>query len=179
MVLVEGDSSGFLGVNRDDRDGGINHPIHVGTNGTNGNGAHLTGGGVWTNASSRQFKENLEPLVAKDILARIAKVPVDAREYKGTSERHIGPCAEDFHEQFDVGDLKDDGTREDRYLAAGDVAGVALVGVQELSRQLRDKTERIEQLEIQLTQMQALIETLLAQQSGPKGNSDELASNRK
>lgn len=49
--------SGFLVVNRLDGD----YPIHVGTNATNGNGAYLTAGGVWTNASSRAKKDRFTP----------------------------------------------------------------------------------------------------------------------
>jgi len=41
--------------------------------------------------------------------------------------------AEDFVAAFDVGTIREsDGMREDHYLAAGDVAGVALAGVKEL-----------------------------------------------
>jgi hypothetical protein len=35
------------------------HPLHVGTNATNGNGAHLTDARVWANGSSRQHKEKI------------------------------------------------------------------------------------------------------------------------
>ncbi len=34
------------------------HPLHMGS------GAHVTTGGVWTNASSRDYKENIRELTA-------------------------------------------------------------------------------------------------------------------
>jgi len=41
-----------------------------------------------------------------------------------------------------VGILKEDNSRDSKHLSAGDIAGVALIGVQELNR----KTKRIEEL---------------------------------
>jgi hypothetical protein len=168
VVFYDGSNSGYFGINRDDHDGGVLYPIHVGIDGTNGNGAYLTSGGTWTNGSSREFKENFQKLDGQEILNRIDVLPIESWEYKGTSERHIWPCAEDFHEQFDVGVLKEDGTRDTKYLAAGDVAGVALAGVKELAKENRELRERIKKLEV-------LVETLLAQQKGSAGGTNELA----
>jgi hypothetical protein len=123
---------GRLGLNRDDYNGGINYPIHVGTSTYNGNGAYLTEGGVWTNASSRTFKEDFRPLEHNDLLAAIAGMPIESWRYKDTDERHIGPVAEDFVAAFDVGAVREDGTGENEYLSTADVAGVALLGVKEL-----------------------------------------------
>lgn len=164
VVLYEGDHSGRLGLNRDDDDGGIQHPIHVGTNATNGNGAHLTAGGVWTNGSSRRFKEDFQSLDGAEILDHIDNLPIESWQYQGTGERHIWPCSEDFYKAFNVGAMRDDGSRETRYLAAGDVAGVAMVGVQELSRQLKAKSKRVEDLEARVIQLEAMLETVLANQ---------------
>lgn len=172
VVFFDSASSGRLGLNRDDHDSaGIGHPIHVGTNTSNGNGAYLSGGGTWTNGSSREFKENFQRLDGQDVLNRIDKLPMESWEYKGTGERHIWPCAEDFHEQFDVGVIKEDGTRDNEYLAAGDVAGVALAGVKQLAKENRELRERIVQLE-------ALVEALLAQQDGSNEPKAEFGMNK-
>jgi hypothetical protein len=146
VVFFDGSNSGRLGINRDDRDGGISHPIHVGTDGSNGNGAHLTAGGTWQNGSSRTFKENFRPLGRQELLVKISRMPVEAWQYKDSDERHIGPVGEDFVEAFDVGTIKEDGTRDSQYLAAGDVAGVALAGVKELAQQNQELRQIIEQL---------------------------------
>ncbi len=167
VAFFDGANSGRLGLNRDDHDGGVSYPVHVGTNSFNGNGAHLTNGGVWTNASSREFKENFQPVDGQDMLERINNLSMESWEYKGTGERHIWPCAEDFHEQFDIGAQNDNSARDTKYLAAGDVAGVALVGV----KALYQKTKKIEELEARIAQLEAMVEMLVAQkQAAPTDN---------
>jgi hypothetical protein len=120
----------------------------------NGNGAFLSWGGVWTNTSSRELKENFMQLDGSDVLNRINQLTMESWQYKGSDERHIWPCAEDFVALFDVGVTTSDGARDDKHLSAGDVAGVALAGVQQLSKEneelrqlVRELTQRIEQLE--------------------------------
>jgi len=167
--FFDNDSSGRVGINRDGCLNGINYPLHIGTNGTNGNGAHLTTGGTWTNGSSREFKENFQPLDGKQLLEKVSEMPIESWNYKGTDELHIGPVAEDFVGAFDVGAIReDDGLRENHYLAAGDVAGVALIGVQELTKENVELRQRIEQLE-------SMVQALLAQTNG---GSDKLASSK-
>jgi len=187
VALFNSAHPGRLGVNRDDNDSlGINYPIHVGTSTSNGNNAYLSNGGVWTTGIGKASRGDVWPLNGEDILGRIENLPIDSWEYKGTGERHIGPSAEDFHAQFDVGVLTPGGTRDNEHLAAVDMAGVALVGVQELYRMVREqqqlahdlqqKDKKIEELEMRLTQMESLVETILANQNS--GSSGKLASNR-
>ncbi len=149
VVFFDGTNHGRLGISRDDHDGGINHPIHVGTNTNNGNGAYLTAGGTWTNGSSREFKENFQSLDRDELLASIAAMQIDSWNFKNTDERHIGPIAEDFVAAFDVGTVREsDGQRENQYLSASDVAGVSLAAVQVL-------LEKIEQLETRIAELEA------------------------
>ena len=156
-----GDYYGYVGINRDDRYGGINYPLHIGTNGSNGNGAYLTAGGTWTNGSSRAFKENFTPLDAQQLLSRIAVMPIESWNYKGTTEQHIGPTAEDFVAAFDVGAVrKTDGQRDNQYLAAGDVAGVALAGVKELVVRNGQLQAEVTQLRGELAELKAIVQQL-------------------
>ena len=172
VVFFDSFRSGRLGVNRDDRDGGINFPIHVGTSTSNGNGAYLTNGGVWTIGSSREFKENFQHIDGRELIKTISNMRVEAWQYKDSEERHIGPVAEDFVAAFDVGVVREaDGHREDKYLAASDVAGVALVGVQELAKKNQELRHRIEQLE-------SLVHTLLVQQNGSNEPKAEFGMNK-
>lgn len=164
VMFFDSTNPGRLGINRDDHDGGINYPIHVGTSSANGNGAHLTYAGQWVGASSRTFKEDFQPLEATDLLTKLAALPVESWRYKGTNEYHIGPVAEDFTETFNIGALRSDGTLENKYLSASDVAGVALAAVKELhqtQQELKDRVQRIEQLERQMAEMQAMLRKLL------------------
>jgi len=52
--------------------------------------------------------------------------------------------AEDFVAAFDVGAVDDAGRRDNKYLATSDVAGVALLGVQELLRQNEELRRTVE-----------------------------------
>jgi len=183
VVFFDGANSGRLGLNRDDcDDGGVLYPIHVGTDATNGNGAHLTEGGTWVNSSSREFKEKFQPLDARVLLKKISDLDIQSWYYKNTEERHIGPVAEDFVEAFNVGDMRaEDGQRDNHYISSADVAGVALVGVQELYRmvnELQEKTEKIEKLEQQMAQLEAMVEVIWSQQNEVGADGKELARNK-
>lgn len=160
--LFDGTSHGRLALNRDSFDGAISHPIHVGTNSNNGNGARLTSGGVWTNASSKEFKENFTPLDQQQLFDAIESLNIEGWNYRNSDEFHIGPYAEEFVEAFNVGTTDEEtGERVNSHLAASDVAGVALAAVKELItentrlradlKQHQNKTEslkkRVEKLE--------------------------------
>jgi len=144
-------SSGFLVINRLDGD----FPIHVGTDNTNGDGAHLTTGGVWTNGSSRSFKERFVQYRPAEVLEKILQLPVEGYFYKGTQEYHITPMAEDFYRLFGTGVheiIETDSTGQlvrrpnpdvDKYLAASDVAGVALLGIQALHEENAQLRQRV------------------------------------
>lgn len=103
-----------------------NRAIQVGTTTFNGNGASLTSGGTWTNASSRSFKSDLQELDAHDVLDRVNRLELTRWKYNETDEYHIGPMAEQFYELFKVG-------VDDVSVSTIDPAGVALVSIQALS----------------------------------------------
>ncbi|NPA34278.1 MAG: hypothetical protein GXO48_05045 [Chlorobi bacterium] len=103
------------------------------------NGAYLSAGGVWTNASSRQFKENIEPLNPDSILKKFMLIPVYSWTYRNTNERHIGPMAEDFNHYFLVGNPDD--SLHNKSLAALDIAGVTMAVTQQLYQQIENLKE--------------------------------------
>jgi len=153
--------SGFLVINRLDG----NYPIHVGTDNTNGDGAYLTAGGVWTNASSRSFKERFVQYRPTEVLEKVLQLPVEGYFYKGTEEYHITPMAEDFYRLFGTGVheiIETDSTGQlvrrpnpdvDKYLAASDVAGVALLGIQALHEENAQLRQRVADLETENAQL--------------------------
>jgi len=154
--------SGFLVINRLDGD----YPIHVGTNNTNGNGAYLSAGGTWTNGSSRSFKERFVQYRPAEVLEKIRQLPVEGYFYKGTEEYHITPMAEDFYRLFGTGVheiIETDSTGQlvrrpnpevDKYLAASDVAGVALLGVKALDERISTLGPQSSALEQRLEALQ-------------------------
>jgi len=94
-------------------------------------GAYVTTGGVWTNASDRNKKENFTQLDGADILSKIAQLPVTEWNYKNeaTSVTHIGPMAQDFYALFKLGG-------SDTSISTIDPAGIALIGIQAIDQNL-------------------------------------------
>ncbi|MDP2274738.1 MAG: tail fiber domain-containing protein [Archangium sp.] len=128
------DDIGRLSVNRNDNfiAGLGNVPFMVGTDTANGNGAYLTPGGVWTNASSRHFKHALQAVNTASVLEKVVSLKVSTWEYKDSVEgRHMGPMAEDFSAAFALG-------KDAQRIATVDEGGVALAAIQGLN----DKLER-------------------------------------
>ncbi|MEP6881632.1 MAG: tail fiber domain-containing protein [Dokdonella sp.] len=106
-------------------------PITVGTSSMNGNGAFLSAGGVWTNASSRTFKDTFASVDAVNVLDKLVAMPLKTWFYKGNHDdgQHIGPVAEDFAEVFGFGG-------NEKYIGTVDESGVALAAIQGLNKKL-------------------------------------------
>ncbi len=124
-----------------------NQAFKVGTGAGNGNGAYLTDGGVWTNASDRNLKDDIVKIEEQDVLQKVIDMPLSRWKYKGTNEYHIGPMAQDFYEAFKVG-------LDNTSISTIDPAGVALACIQVLKKEndhLRNSliaiTKRLDDLE--------------------------------
>ena len=105
-------------------------------------GAHLTIGGVWTNGSDRNLKENFTPVDGREMLDKIARLPVSRWNYKSEDDHitHIGPVSQDFNRLFEVGN-------DELSVSTIDPSGVALVGIKELIVENKRLQQRIEKLE--------------------------------
>src|SRR6185295_8366290 len=90
--LLLNSAGGFVAI---DRTTAPSHPLHVGSSNTNGNGAHVTVDGVWTNGSSRTFKENIHELSTNDAMAAIAALTPVTYNYHTSKEPYVGFIAED------------------------------------------------------------------------------------
>jgi hypothetical protein len=90
-------------------------------------GAKLTSGGVWTNASDRDLKENFLPINGEELLEKIEQLPISEWNYKVESDniRHIGPTAQDFKAIFGVGS-------DGKSISTVDPSGIALAAIKEL-----------------------------------------------
>ncbi len=116
------------------------HALQVGSTNTNGNGAFLTQGGTWTNASDINKKEDFTALNGTDLLQKIASLSITKWRYKGTSEYHIGPTAQEFYKLFNVG-------ADDKGISTVDPAGIALAAIQEQQKIIEKQNEMILLLE--------------------------------
>lgn len=104
------------------------------------NGARLTNGGAWTNASDRNAKTDFESVDPQAILESVATLPLERWSYKTEDPdvHHIGPMAQDFYAAFGLGD-------SDTSIATVDADGVALVAIQALYQHIQTlETENIE-----------------------------------
>ena len=117
-----------------------NHAMEIGYNSTNGNGAYLTQGGNWVNTSSRIKKEGFSDINGLELLQKILQMPVQKWKYKGTTEYHIGPMAEDFYALFKLG-------TDDKGISTVDPAGISLAAIKELIKENTELRIRIEKLE--------------------------------
>lgn len=104
------------------------------------NGATLTEGGVWTNASSAHLKEGFAPADGQAILETLSRLPVQTWQYTAAPEvRHVGPTAEDFHAAFGFGG-------SDKGIGTVDADGVALAAIQALYELVQVQQTEIAQL---------------------------------
>jgi hypothetical protein len=119
-------------------------------------GAHCTAGGVWTNASSKRLKENLQYVDVRDVLERVAALPIESWNYKVEREsvRHLGPMAEDFARAFKLGD-------DCESIGTVDADGVALAAIQGLHEVVREQEALIHRQEAQMLRQDEAIQTLL------------------
>lgn len=104
------------------------------------NGAHLTTGGVWTNASSRKLKNNITDISAEVALNTIKALKPVTFTYKiEPTESYAGFIAEDVPEIVATNDRKS--------LAAMDFVAVLTKLVQEQQKAIENLQRRVEQLE--------------------------------
>lgn len=109
--------------------------IQVGTDAATGNGAYLSAAGIWTNASSRAFKEGFTAIDPLDVLERLVALPITRWRYRdGDRGEHLGPMAEDFRAAFALGE-------DGRYIGTVDADGVALAAIQGLNAKLEAALE--------------------------------------
>ncbi len=115
-------------------------------------GAYLTTGGAWTNASDRNAKMNFAAVNGRDILLRLAEVPIQMWSYKAEdpSVRHIGATAQDFHAAFGVG-------YNNTSISTIDADGVALAAIQGLYQVVQEKDAEIASLRSQIAGLKSQV----------------------
>ncbi len=137
-------------------------PLTVGNDGdSHGNGAYVTSGGVWTNASSRSFKEGFGSVDAMAVLDKLVALPVQTWFYKASRAegQHMGPFAEDFAKTFGLGN-------DEKHITTVDESGVALAAIQGLNRKVENENAQLRQqnadLHSQLDRVMARLDKLEA-----------------
>jgi hypothetical protein len=126
-ITVDRDGNVGIGVSRP------SHPLEMSS------GAHVTAGGVWTNSSSRENKENIEVLeadIATSALMSLQPVLFNYRNEVG--EEYVGFIAEDVPDLVAVADRD--------ALSSMDIVAVLTRVVQEQQRKIKELEERLDAL---------------------------------
>ena len=107
-------------------------------------GGNVTIGGNLTQGSSRSIKSDFVTLDSREILDRLAEVPLQEWRYNhdSPSVRHFGPFSEDFYAAFGLG-------ASATGISALDASGVTMAAVQGLYEIVREKEVTIETLRSQ------------------------------
>lgn len=157
VVFFDENNDGCLHINRDQKVLlTYTYPIHCGADNTNGYGAFLSSGGVWTDHAfipGEGISENLE---GGQLLDKIENMTVIQWTYRETGETHISPAADQFYQAFECGSgvEEEDGV----HIASLDVAGVSLRAVQELNRIIETQQAQIEALEMRIEQLEGALD---------------------
>jgi hypothetical protein len=107
-------------------------------------------------------KTHFEPISARDILAKVAALPITRWNFTNDLRTaHMGPVAQDFKAAFDLGS-------DDKTIATVDADGVALAAIQGLNQKLNEKDAEIQSLKQQndslaerLNELEAAVKSLV------------------
>lgn len=112
------------------------------------------GGNSWSSVSDRAVKENQRAIDPRAVLEKLAALPVTEWNLvsQDPSIRHLGPMAQDFHAAFGLGE-------DDLHISSSDADGVAFAAIQGLYHLVRERDDRIAELEARL----AAVERALAE----------------
>jgi hypothetical protein len=137
-----------------------------GSGGGNQTVAWTPGSASWSFSSDRNLKDRIVPVSAESVLEKVQALPLVEWSYKGYSQRHIGPMAQDFHALFPLND-------NDKMLDDADLHGVALAAIQGLNQKLnekdaeiqklKEKVDKVDLLELRLNELERKLQLLAAQ----------------
>jgi hypothetical protein len=122
------------------------------------------GGGSWSSISDRNVKANFTSVDGRDVLERLASIPIETWNYKAqdASIRHMGPMAQDFYAAFGLGE-------SETTISTVDADGVALAAIQGLYQRSQEQAARIQALEAQNASLQQRLDGLEARVSALEG----------
>ena len=115
----------------------------------------------WDSVSDRNVKENFETVDPREVLDRLASIPIETWNVKGQEQpvRHMGPMAQDFHAAYGLG-------TDDKHISTVDADGVALAAAKGLYGLVQEKEAEIVELRARLSALETLVAKLASQQDG-------------
>ena len=115
----------------------------------------VPGGATWSFTSDANTKERFRALDSRDVLKRVASMPVTEWNYKGFEQRHIGPTAQDWHAAFPLND-------SDTTINTADLHGVSLAAIKGLVEELKERDKAIEEMQSELKALREKVDSALA-----------------
>jgi len=105
---------------------------------------------AWASLSDSNSKTDFETIKPREILSKVASMPVSSWHYKhDLHRRYIGPMAQDFHAAFGLGS-------DDKTISTLDSDGVMYAAIQGLVEELKERDKTIEELKAKSAEMDAL-----------------------
>lgn len=115
---------------------------------------------AFNQSSDRGLKEKFAATDSREILERVAGLPITSWNFKGEAgTRHIGPMAQDFYAAFNVG-------TDNKHIGVVDVGGVTLAAIQGLNEVVEEKDAKIKDLERRLDKIETQLNRLTDQSGG-------------
>jgi hypothetical protein len=123
------------------------------------NGARLTDGGIWSNASDRNRKTDFHGINPREVLEKVVHLPVSQWRYtnEDAGVKHLGPVAQDFQSAFGLG-------TDDKSIGTVDADGVALAAIQGLNQKLQEELKRRDAENAELKERLSRLERLLSKE---------------
>jgi len=126
-------ANGYLGLAK----ASPSHPIHMAS------GAYCTTGGVWTNASSKEYKQDIKELTRDEAMETLNGLsPVKFAYKSDAEEKHVGFIAEDVPELV--------ATKDKKGTSSMDVVAVLTKVVQEQQKTIAELSQKMADLEKEL-----------------------------
>ncbi len=112
------------------------------------------GSGTWSQLSDRNAKTNFAAVRPREILAKVAALPIGQWNYRTESDavRHVGPVAQDFRAAFGLG-------HGDTTIDTVDADGIAIAAIQGLNQKVEEQAAEIRELKALLGTLARRIES--------------------
>lgn len=142
-LILNPSGAGYVGI----RTTNPSHPLQMGS------GAYVSTGGVWTNASSREYKKDIKRLSTQKAIDTLKQLdPVEFTYKADSQEKHVGFIAEDAPELVT--------TKGRKGMSSMDVVAVLTKVVQEQQKTVQEQKVTIAELSRRLAVVERGIKIL-------------------
>jgi hypothetical protein len=116
---------------------------------------------TWASLSDSNAKTDVRPVDYRQILAKVAALPVTEWRYKhDPTRRYIGPMAQDFHAAFGLG-------FDDEHISTLDTDGVTLAAIKGLVEEIKDQDQVLAERDAQIRRLEDSLHQVREQLNHP------------